>query len=103
MSLFGEKCKRCESARADGEYDGVPTCEGCREEIEAKLRAAAESPRSCPLDRAVMQKEVLLNIVIDRCPSCRGVWLDAGELESMKRMIEAGLTTDLLRGMTYPF
>jgi len=102
MSLFGEKCKRCGEARADGEVDGIPTCDGCRDLIAAKLAAAAERKRSCPLDQAEMSKEVL-NIVIDRCPKCRGVWLDAGELESMKRMIEAGLTTDLLRGMTYPF
>ena len=50
-----------------------------------------------------MAKEVLLNIVIDRCPKCSGVWLDSGDLESMKNMIEAGLTPDLLQGMTYPF
>jgi hypothetical protein len=103
MGLFGEKCARCESERADGEYEGVPTCEGCREAIEAKLRAGRETRRTCPVDDSEMTKEVLLNIVIDRCPTCSGVWLDRGELESMKRMIEAGLTTDLLRGMTYPF
>lgn len=103
MGLFGEKCARCDSARADGDYEGVPTCEACKEMIEAKLRAAKEVQRVCPVDETVMAKEVLLNIVVDRCPKCSGVWLDSGELESMKRMIEAGLTTDLLRGMTYPF
>ena len=50
-----------------------------------------------------MEKEIILNIVVDRCPSCHGVWLDGGELDQMKRTIEAGLTTDLIRGMTYPF
>ena len=103
MGLFGEKCGRCDTERADGDYDGIPTCESCRGIIEAKLQAAKEVQRVCPIDESVMAKEVLLNIVIDRCPKCNGVWLDSGELESMKRMIEAGLTTDLLRGMTYPF
>jgi len=103
MGLFGEKCARCDSAKAEGDYEGVPTCAGCRESIEAKLRAAVEVRRVCPVDETVMVKEVLLNIVVDRCPECSGVWFDRGELESMKRMIEAGLTTDLLRGMTYPF
>ena len=32
-----------------------------------------------------MIKEVVHKLVIDRCPQCRGVWLDAEELEAIKK------------------
>jgi Zn-finger nucleic acid-binding protein len=54
------------------------------------------------MDAAEMEKEILLNLVIDRCPTCRGVWLDGGELEQMRNSIEEGLSKTLVRGMTYP-
>ena len=28
-------------------------------------------------------------IIIDRCPKCRGIWLDMGELESIQMLIES--------------
>ena len=58
MGLFGEKCARCNSERSDGEYDGIPTCESCQEIIEAKLKAAREITRVCPVDESEMEKEV---------------------------------------------
>lgn len=103
MALLGEKCSRCGESRTKRVYEGIPTCEACEQLIEAKLKAARELQRVCPVDQATMEKEIILNIVIDRCPTCKGVWLDGGELDLMKRSIEAGLTTDLIRGMTYPF
>jgi Zn-finger nucleic acid-binding protein len=48
-----------------------------------------------------MAKEILLNLVVDRCPTCHGVWLDGGELEQMRGAIEEGLSKVLLRGMSY--
>lgn len=70
--------------------------------IEAKIRAAKEQTRRCPLDGAEMAKEIVLSMVIDRCPSCRGVWLDGGELEEMRQTIESGLAQQLVQGMTFP-
>ena len=101
MAFFGRKCSRCGKASTRRVYEGLPTCESCEALIEAKLRASRESRRRCPIDAAEMGKEVLLNLVIDRCPSCRGVWLDGGELEQMRGSIEEGLSKALLRGMTY--
>jgi Transcription factor zinc-finger len=104
MSLLGEKCARCGERRTRREYEGLPTCEACEELIEAKIRAAKEQSRRCPLDGAEMAKEIVLSLVIDRCPTCRGVWLDGGELEQMRGSIEAGLAQDLIRGMAFaPF
>ena len=57
MSLLGEKCARCGRRRTRREYEGLPTCEACEEMLEAKLRAAKEQTRRCPLDGAEMAKE----------------------------------------------
>ena len=102
MSFFGEKCARCGQRRTRREYQGLPTCETCEKLIEAKIRAGKEQGRRCPLDGAEMAKEIVLNLIIDRCPSCRGVWLDGGELEEMRGAIEAGLAQQLIRGMAFP-
>ena len=66
------------------------------------MQAASEETRKCPLDGAEMQKQVILGIIIDRCGTCKGVWLDGGELEQIKGNVEAVAARDLLRGMTYP-
>lgn len=102
MSLLGEKCARCGRRRTRRQYQGLPTCEACEETIEAKIRAAKEQSRRCPRDGSEMSKEIVLSLVIDRCPSCRGVWLDGGELEEMRGTIEAGLTQQIIRGMAFP-
>jgi hypothetical protein len=102
VSLFGEKCARCGQRRTRREYEGLPTCEACETLIEAKIRAAKEQSRRCPLDGAEMAKEIVLNLVIDRCSSCRGVWLDGGELEAMRGAIEAGLAKQIMSGMVFP-
>jgi Transcription factor zinc-finger len=101
VSLLGQKCARCGQRRTRREYEGLPTCEACEKLIEAKVRAAKEQIRRCTLDGAEMGKEIVLNLIIDRCPSCRGVWLDGGELEEMRKAIETGLAQQLLRGMVY--
>jgi hypothetical protein len=106
MALFGEKCVRCGAQRTRETYEGLPTCERCQEELKAKVRAAGESPRACPNDAMTMTKDVVENVVIDRCPRCEGVWLDGGELELIKGAIEAGvaeeITRGLVRGLAFP-
>jgi len=102
MGLLGDKCARCGERRTRREYEGLPTCEVCEELIEAKIQAAKEQSRQCPIDGAEMAKEIALSLVIDRCPSCRGVWLDGGELEQMRSSIQSGLAKDLIRTMTFP-
>jgi hypothetical protein len=92
--LFGERCARCGKQRTKGAFEGLPTCKKC----QAEIKADREEKRPCPLDGAVMNKEVVLNVVIDRCPSCAGVWLDSGELELVKKGIEAGGGGDFASG-----
>ena len=37
----------------------------------------------CPNDNAAMQTLERNGVQFDMCPSCRGVWLDRGELEKL--------------------
>ena len=43
----------------------------------------------CPNDGAVLTMSERSGIEIDYCPTCRGVWLDRGELD---KIIERSLT-----------
>jgi hypothetical protein len=101
MSLFGVKCSRC-GRRTRHTRNDVPTCELCEQEIETRLKAQTEDLYPCPLCKAAMAKEVVQSIVIDRCPDCQGVWLDKGELDLIKRVVEERAAREILRGMTYP-
>jgi Zn-finger nucleic acid-binding protein len=38
---------------------------------------------NCPTDDTVLQISERQGIEIDYCPSCRGVWLDRGELDKI--------------------
>lgn len=37
----------------------------------------------CPNDNASMQTVQRAGVAFDMCPTCRGVWLDRGELEKL--------------------
>lgn len=37
----------------------------------------------CPIDGATLQMTERSGIEIDYCPTCRGVWLDRGELDKL--------------------
>ncbi len=77
-----EYCVRCREQAASEVLDGLPTCHRCA----GLLRVRAEAHRMCPVDETEMVKEVLQNLVIDRCPTCGGIWLDHDELEVLLRL-----------------
>jgi hypothetical protein len=103
MALFGEKCIRCGERRTKHKYEGLPTCEDCEATLLAKAKAATEGMQKCPVDGAEMAKDVVLNVVIDRCPSCNGVWLDGGELEFIRSAVANGVAMNMARLATHPF
>jgi len=86
MGLLPEKCVRCGKKRTFTAFEGVPTCYDC----EVKIKATREETRSCPVDACTMKKEVVHNIIIDRCTRCGGVWLDKSELEILRQRIHSG-------------
>jgi len=98
MSLVGSKCVRCGS-RTWHVYQDKPTCEPCQQEIELALAAAKENQRLCPGDGAILAKKIAHGVIIDRCPQCQGIWLDAGELERLngEAVYEAIAGTAVLR------
>jgi len=102
MSFFGEKCARC-GVRTRNKVKGAPTCEQCEREMQLLVQAEGESNRPCPIDGEPMKKEIAHMIVIDRCPTCQGVWLDGGELERIKGGVEAKALMAMARGFTVPF
>ncbi|MCC6932043.1 MAG: zf-TFIIB domain-containing protein [Deltaproteobacteria bacterium] len=53
-------------------------------ELMEKLAAKKkEKPRPSPVTGEAMIPEIMFGVVIDRCPTSRGIWLDAGELEML--------------------
>jgi Zn-finger nucleic acid-binding protein len=44
-------------------------------------------PMACPVDGTPLVMSERQNIEIDYCPTCRGVWLDRGELD---KIVERG-------------
>ena len=98
MSLFSEKCARC-GRRTKDRHEGKPTCESCRKVLELKLAATGEQPRACPIDGTAMTKTVAHMMIIDRCPTCHGVWLDAGELDCLTDEVASQAMMAIARGV----
>ena len=42
-----------------------------------------EGPMACPVDGTALVMSERAGIEIDYCPTCRGVWLDRGELDKI--------------------
>ena len=47
-------------------------------------------PMACPVDGATLTMSERSGIEIDYCPTCRGVWLDRGELDKIIERNNAG-------------
>ena len=47
-------------------------------------RARSTSAMPCPRCRASLEERRIDQVVVDQCPSCGGMWLDAGELELLQ-------------------
>lgn len=98
---IGETCMRCGKRRTRTEFEGVPTCMDC----ELKLKAGREETLRCQHDGTEMRKEVIQNVIVDRCPACGGVWFDGGELEilgaAFRRATDFGMPAELASRMIH--
>jgi hypothetical protein len=91
MTFFGETCVRCGEKRTHSQFEGFPTCTKC----ELKIQAGREQERRCPVDGDELYKSVVHNMILDRCPTCAGVWLDGDELGLLKKTLsEANMVDD---------
>lgn len=90
-----ELCVRCREHPSVEVLDGLPTCARCGEMIRLK----AETRRTCPVDGTAMRKEVVHNLLIDRCPACGGIWLDHDELEALLRIASEHTDGSFMNGV----
>ena len=82
MTWFKKKkvCAHCKTNKTKRDFENQPTCAACR----VSILIAREPQRSCPIDGTTLVKSESNEIIIDRCPKCEGIWLDAGELDAIK-------------------
>jgi hypothetical protein len=55
------------------------------------------APMLCPKCGTPLNSHTLHDVSVDECPSCHGMWLDAGELEALARWENAGWIARWLR------
>lgn len=66
--------------------DEIALCRSCL----AMLKPSNEKTRNCPNDRTAMEKQSAYGLLlIDKCPTCGGVWLDSHELKIISKINNA--------------
>ncbi|MFT7559735.1 MAG: hypothetical protein ACI93R_001650 [Flavobacteriales bacterium] len=86
------RCIHCTVNSTKREFEDQPTCAECK----TKILIGRETSRKCPVDGSTLLKESSNEIIVDRCPTCKGIWLDAGELKAIK---EASAAEGMAVGM----
>jgi len=89
---FGDKMRLVERAKEDIYFAAKD-----RELIE-KLKARLEKlqprpeapPPPCPRGQGKLESYSFMEILLDRCASCGGIWLDRGELELILAKVSRG-------------
>ena len=75
-----------------------------RAQLDAERAAAKrkEHFNKCPKCGADLKEQDFKHVKIDVCPDCRGMWLDAGELEMITRVKDSavsGFLKDIFKGL----
>ena len=90
--------------RNENEWFARRDAEWLREQrklIDAR-RAAHPAGIRCPRDGAELSVRSYEGVCIDSCPTCHGVWLDAGELEQLLHLAPPALQRALAEVGTAP-
>jgi uncharacterized ferredoxin-like protein len=53
-----------------------------------RAKATSTSPMKCPRCGAALQEKQYHDAMVDVCPQCNGMWLDAGEAEIIGRSFQ---------------
>lgn len=61
--------------------------------------AAAAGHGTCPKDGTTLVPRDEHGVTVDACPTCRGVWLDSGELEAILEHEDEALVTRWVRSL----
>ena len=83
-SETGDECSRCRRRTALRDFEGSRVCADC----ELSIKASREERIACLHDDSKMRKELIEGVIVDRCPSCGGVWFDGGELEALSAILQ---------------
>lgn len=67
-----------------------------------RLRPRTVEVMQCPHDQTVLQMTERQGIEIDYCPTCRGVWLDRGELDKIIERMSAPTSPEPSRSESRP-
>ena len=59
-----------------------------RARLDAERAKAGAQPMKCPRCGAGLQERQYHHAMVDVCPSCNGMWLDAGEAEIIGRSFQ---------------
>jgi acetyl-CoA carboxylase beta subunit len=93
-------------SRNEEEYFAKREADLIKARREARTRASQEADRKshymkCPKCGADLVTEDHDGIQVDRCPECHGMWLDAGEAESLTRRDSGvvGILKSVVRGV----
>jgi len=101
--FLGKKCYRC-GTRTHNKFEDLYVCEKC----ELKIKIEREGTRTCMICNTKMKKKLIETIIIDKCPKCKGIWLDGGELKKIQEISQEegeseghsnGMCTGLVIGM----
>lgn len=73
-----------------------------RAKLDAQRKTEKKQALRCPRDGSELDENESDNVKVDTCPKCKGVWLDAGELEQLRlvnrqRGVTGGVLGSLFR------
>ncbi|MBI5506027.1 MAG: zf-TFIIB domain-containing protein [Deltaproteobacteria bacterium] len=66
------------------------------EKLRAQMASAAKG--LCPRCGATLAKRALEGVNVESCPSCKGFWIDHGELDTLVNRMDEAAVTRWLRG-----
>lgn len=100
IEVFGpnieiDECPKCHGIWLDpGELKKLLKDRKITDYLTKEIGTQSKSDLMCPRCGGLMDIESAEDVEIDVCLTCRGVWLDAGELEDLKSKSEQGFHGD---------
>ena len=100
VEVFGpnitiDTCPSCQGMWLDkGELRKLLGDKKLSDYLTKHIGTKTESKLVCPRCGNLMDHEFAEDTVVDVCLTCRGVWLDAGEMDSLKEKSNAGYEGD---------
>jgi len=87
---YGDKLRDAEKGREDQFF-----ADRDRQLVERMQQAStgtvdAATRGRCPRDGQTLTKVSHLDVVLDECPACKGMWLDKGDLDKLAQRESSG-------------